>query len=236
MEYAHYKNFELAFGEYSLKGDILGERLSSQVLMLHGAGQSHRGKMAPLRQELLDAGIGSCAFDFIGHGETGGKLTSTSLAHRTKQASAIIDFTKLNTEPLSIVAASMSAHTAVQLTRLYKVEHLVLIVPAMYATAAYKVSFGPDFTRIISSKKSWRNSDGWDLLENFRGDLLVISAEKDKIIPNGVVRSYFDSAKRARSCRIYTVPNAGHMVFTELRQQNPAEMSKVRKMIIDTIL
>jgi hypothetical protein len=35
-----------------------------------------------LRQTLQQQGIASTAFDFVGHGETGGSLLGSSLAHR----------------------------------------------------------------------------------------------------------------------------------------------------------
>jgi uncharacterized protein len=83
----------------------LGE--GEPLLFLHGAGTSTRCQFDPLRQQLWENRIQSVAFDFVGHGETGGYLQPSSLRHRFEQSCCVIEAMKLK-EPFSIVAESMS--------------------------------------------------------------------------------------------------------------------------------
>ena len=228
-------DFEVRFGAHTLVGDELGADLPRRVLMLHGAGEAHRGKMLPLRRELEERGFGSVAFDFVGHGETGGELSRSSLAERTAQARVVIRERGLDREPLAVIAASMGAHTAVMLTERVEVDRLVLVVPAMYATEAYGVRFDAGFTEIIRRPGSWETAYGWEVLGRFAGKLLVIAAERDAVIPGGVIDRYHEGATSAASRVLHTIPGVGHMCFTELRETDPAGMAPVLDVIVATV-
>ena len=227
--------FEIEFDQQTLVGDTMGPEMPRTVLMLHGAGQSRREKMLPLRNELLEKGIGSVAFDFIGHGETGGEMQESSLESRTCQACRVIDQLDLAQKPLSIVAASMGAYNAVQLTAEYVVRHLILIVPAMYTDKADDVRFGDRFSDLIRVPFSWRDSAGWNTLRRYTGNLLVVAAEIDRVIPREIVERYYDAAENAETRRLVTIKDTGHMIFTELREKKPREMGQILDIIEDTI-
>jgi len=230
------QRFEVEFEGRALRGDAFGPDLPAQALLLHGGGKHHRGKMRPLRLDLLERGVGSWAFDFIGHGETGGELKTSSLAERTAQAVAVIDALGLAERgPLALSAASMGAHTAVDLLERYEVDRLVLVVPAMYATAAQAVRFDQGFTEIIRRPQSWRGARGWEILRRFRGRLLVVAAELDDVIPEGVVELYGSSATNASESSTLILDGVGHMCFTELRERDPAAMQRVVDRIADTL-
>ena len=67
-----------------------------------------------LRKSLFNRKISSCAFDFIGHGETAGDITASSLESRVKQALAVVENQKL-LQPLSVIASSMSGYVEIKL-------------------------------------------------------------------------------------------------------------------------
>lgn len=230
------RRFEIEFEQQTLVGDTMGPGMPRTVLMLHGAGQSRREKMLPLRHELLEKGIGSVAFDFIGHGETGGEMQQSSLRSRTRQACRVIDQLDLAQQPLSIVAASMGAYNAVQLTIRYVVRHLILIVPAMYTDKADDVRFGTRFGELIRVPLSWRDSAGWNTLRRFAGRLLLVAAEHDRVIPREIIERYYDSAENAETRRLVTIQDTGHMIFTELREKKPREMSRILDIIEDILI
>jgi hypothetical protein len=123
--------------------------------------------------------------------------------------------------PLVVTAASMGAHTAVDLLDHYPVGALVLVVPAMYASAAQEVPFGAGFSEIIRRPRSWERARGWELLEGFTGRLLVIAGAEDDVIPRGVIERYRRGAPHARQSEVIEVPNAGHLLFSELRERDP---------------
>ena len=76
-----------------------------------------------LRELLFKNGISSCAFDFIGHGETAGDITTSSLEIRVKQVLAVVQSQALP-QPLSIVASSMSGHIAIKLSEFLNIKIL----------------------------------------------------------------------------------------------------------------
>ena len=220
------QGFQVVFGSSTLIGDVLGPQNAPRVLVLHGAGNSNRGRFQTLREELCAEGICSVAFDFVGHGDTGGDLKSSSLSSRTRQACRVVDSLNLP-QPLAVIGASMSAYTAVRLLEHFQIDSLILLVPAMYASQAYTTPFNRGFSDIIRQPQSWIQSDAWRLLAGYTGRLLIVAAENDRIIPRDVIDRIYESAVNAAERKLYMAPNASHFVFTDLRQDDPAEFKSV---------
>lgn len=218
--------FQLPFESHTLIGDVISDRDTADLLMLHGAGQSNRSAFDLLRLYFWEHGISTAAFDFIGHGETGGRLTHSSLKSRTEQVCRVIDALHLS-PPLSIWAASMSGYTAVKLLEHYEIAHLVLLVPAMYTADAYEVRFDQGFSELIRSPNSWEQSDAWALLGHYTGQLMIVSAENDAVIPPGVIRRIHEAAVRAQTHDLFVAPGASHSVITDLRAQQPGDLNQL---------
>ena len=226
--------FNIKFKDRVLTGDLFTRDQFARSLVLHGGGGSSRSKFSYLRGRLLEKGISSCAFDFIGHGDTGGDLKTSSLLERSEQAFTVIESQPV-TRPLTVIGASMGAYTAVKLMDRYPVETLVLLVPAMYAAEAYPVSFNSGFTQIIRKPNSWEHSDAWKLLADFRGKLFIVAAEFDRVIPPGVIEKIYSSAVRARKKELHIAPGVSHFVFTELRAKDPEAFERILDRMVDTI-
>lgn len=208
------QTFAFRFNNHVLRGDTYEQ--GCNTLVLHGAGKSSRTRFIRMRESLRAVGITSAGFDFIGHGETGGNITDTTLCGRTEQAAAVIHHTC--TEPLTLIAASMGAYTAIKLTELFLIENIILLVPAVYTQQAYHLPFGPEFSAAIRVPESWRSSDAFPLLEKFTGNLLVVAAEDDHVIPWEVIDRIHTSAQQAVTNHVHTVPGSGHLsLFPRLR-------------------
>jgi pimeloyl-ACP methyl ester carboxylesterase len=211
---------QIGFKKHTLIGDVIARKNSPRVLVLHGAGKSNRKRFQMLRDEFFAKGISSAAFDFVGHGDTGGDLKSSSLSSRTRQACQVVDTLNLQ-QPLSVIGASMSAYTSVKLLEHYQIKTLILLVPAMYTSQAYSIPFNQGFSDIIRQPQSWVQSDAWRLLADYTGRLLIVAAEKDQVIPRDVVNRIYDSAVNATERQLYIAPNASHFVLTDLRANDP---------------
>ena len=212
--------FQVPFEAHTLVGDVMGHDNFPQVLVLHGAGNSNRGRFKKLRDALLGKGISTVAFDFVGHGDTGGQLKSSSLKSRTRQTCRVVDSLNLQ-QPLAVIAASMSAYTAVKLLERYDIRCLVLLVPAMYTARAYSIPFNQGFTGLIRQPQSWLTSDAWQILAEFSGRLLIVAAENDQVIPRDVIDRIYNAAVNAAERKLYIAPNTSHFIFTDLRAKNP---------------
>lgn len=219
------RTFELLFNKYVLRGDSY--KMECETIVLHGAGKSSRTRFSRLRQSLNLHGIPSVSFDFIGHGDTGGNLLNSSLHERTDQASAVIRHACI--EPLTLIAASMSGYTAIKLTEKFTVENLILLVPAVYTTEAYDLPFGSKFSATIRVPDSWQDSDAFSILSVYKGNLLIIAAESDDVIPAELVEKIHTSAKNAKVRFLHVVPGSRHLSLFPREQ----DFIVVRDMILE---
>lgn len=223
------ERFSVPFEDFELAGDLVAKKAEKpSTIFLHGAGQSNRGRWQHLREALFVRGIGSYAFDFIGHGETGGELTASSLEWRTNQVLQVVKTLNIS-PPLTLIGSSMGAYTALKVSQKISVKTFVFLVPAMYSRDVYNINFGPQFS-IIRKSGSWQNSDAWDILAQFSGQLLIIGAEKDETVPRELTQKLYDSASRATKRELYFVPNSSHALGQFMRE-NPAEKEKVASLI-----
>ena len=220
------RGFHVPFDRHVLVGDVLFGEESPRLLVLHGGGQSNRERFRLLREHLFTHGVGSVAFDCIGHGETGGDLKQSSLQSRTAQACAVIDAVNLP-RPFSILAASMGGYTAVTLLPRYAIAALILLGPAMYAAEAYAVPFNAGFTEIIRRPRSWESSDAWALLSRFTGRLLFVAGERDTVIPPGVIQNIYSEARNSTERTLFVTPGASRLILTDLRANAPDQLDHV---------
>lgn len=227
-------HFEISYENWIVKGDRHGPASGPDVLFIHGAGSSDRSRFAGLRRDLQARGVGSVAFDCIGHGASGGTMAQSSLASRTRQAAAVIDSQRL-APPLAIIGFSMGAHNALKLAQSRPVAALILVVPGIFTPEAYDVPFGPDFSDIIRRERSWAASDAWSILEEFTGNLLVIAAENDAVIPAEIPQRLVQSAHKARSRQLLVVQGATHQHLFGLLRERPAELDAAMDMIMACI-
>jgi esterase/lipase len=61
---------------------------------------------------------------------------------------------------------------------------------------------------------------------------LIIAAENDKIIPKGVINKIYDSAVNAKERRLFVAPRSSHLVFTDLRTNDPESFCSIFGQIV----
>lgn len=211
----HAIEFSLPFGEHMLVGSRFTPKpKKGTALILHGGGASTAQGFAELRLFLYASGIETIAFDFVGHGRTGGQQLGTTLAQRVAQVEAIGQAQDLAWPELTIIGFSMGAYVAVRVAAALGAGRLCLAIPAAYAPEAFAVPFGPEFTDVLRRPRSWSNSDAFELISQYAGHLLVLSAENDNIVPSAIPQTYFSVARQALSVRHQVVARAGHNLST----------------------
>ncbi|MCU6389348.1 alpha/beta hydrolase [Enterobacter quasiroggenkampii] len=219
------------------KGRVIkGERWHAkgqlgEVLLLHGGGRSSKSGFLNLRKSFISIGLGSLAFDYIGHGATGGTLHGFSLEDRLKQTKLIIDSVYGEKDEINVIGFSMGAYIATLLSKEVNIQRLGLIIPAMYTKLAFAVPFGERFSTLIRKQDSWKHSDGFDIVKYYRGRLLVVSAEHDHIIPHEIPHKLFSNAISAQWKHHHIVPDCTHDLG-RLFNENPNR----RYMLLGSIL
>lgn len=211
--------FSIPYGRHLLSADVLQGSSQSHLFAIHGGGISNRTVFNDLRQILFRHGVGSTALDCIGHGQTGGVFADSSLQSRDQQALAVIKACSIR--PDALIGISMGAYNAIRLSESLPVQTLILVVPGVYTPEAYSVPFGAAFSEIIRKPRSWAASDAWDILGRFSGKLLVVAAERDKVVPQEIPERLYSSATRASHRELLMVPEAGHKGVLPLLLDQP---------------
>jgi len=199
-------SFEFDFSGFNVKGDKYSNNCNTVIL--HGAGKSSRARFKKLRHALNQKGLSSMSFDFVGHGESEGELINSSLEKRFEQAKFIIK--QQSPDFSTLIASSMSAYTAIKLTEIFPIKNLILMVPAVYTSKAYTLTFGSSFSKTIREENSWLDSDAFTILKEFKGNLLILAAQNDEVIPPLVLERIYSSASSAKSKKLHIVPNGEH--------------------------
>lgn len=200
--------------------------------MIHG-GSKDREAGLKYRHLMASLGFGTTAFDCIGHGETGGELSHSSLIGRTEQARAVAEH--LGSQLTGCMGVSMGAYNALQLSKSVPLRSLILIVPGVYHPSAYQVNFGPEFSAIIRQPCSWAESDAWQIVADFSGNILVISAAEDRVIPDAIPQRLYDSASGKGKQALLTVADADHNSVWQMLQRNPALYDKTCRLLVECL-
>ena len=210
MTHTRIEPFEVYHQDTLLRGERWRcENPKKTILILHGAGNSSRCGFNRLQSYLLQHNYETVTFDFLGHGETGGNIQSSSLDNRTKQVLSVISALELHNE-LTIIGFSMGAHNALHVSSQIPVGRLGLIIPAVYSPEAEFMAFGPTFTSCIRRNKSWENSDCFSIIRRFKGKLLIISAENDRVIPAEIPCRLLELANQCSEAEHHCIRQAGH--------------------------
>jgi hypothetical protein len=204
-------DFEVPFQGTLLRGtQCTPPGATHTALVLHGGGTSAADGFGELRRFLFARDIATLAFDAVGHGRTGGAQLGTTLEERVQQVITVVHAQGLAPEALALVGFSMGAYVAVKAAAQLGVPRLCLAIPAAYATQAYQVPFGPEFSQILRTPDSWVASDAFDLVADYTGQLLVLSAEEDSVVPSEIPHTYLTCASKSASRQHHIIRRAGH--------------------------
>jgi pimeloyl-ACP methyl ester carboxylesterase len=213
------RRFELAVDDEAIVGDVFGTADAPGVLFLHGAGQSHRQRQRPLREDLAAQGLGSVALDFSGHGESSAN-TPGSLTKRLRQAEQVRQHVDPEHHIHTVAGTSMSGEIAIRLacSDAADIDHVVLMVGAIYDRAAFALPFGPEFSAAIRRPGSWRDAETLELIRSYRGGLTIVRALDDTVIPYDVADLLVEAAQSARFRHLIDLPRVDHRLSEKIAQ------------------
>lgn len=218
--------YEVPFQHTLLVGNRwVPRRAIRTALLLHGGGASAADGFQELRAFLYAQAIETLAFDFVGHGRTGGPQLGTTLQERVQQVHAAINSQRLEPSTLTLIGFSMGAYVAVKAAVEVGAHRLCLAIPAAYAAQAYMAPFGPAFSQILRTPRSWVNSDAFDLTRDYTGHLLVVSAEEDKVVPAEIPQRYASAGDNRASTVHHVVKGSGHNLSEHYEREPQARMT-----------
>lgn len=228
--------FFIEFAKTYLHGDILKKDCDTQssptILFLHGMSQSaDRNSFHLLRQSLLHHyDVSSCAFDYVGHGGTGGEWEGDSLQRRTEQTLDVIDAC-FDCQALTIVAVGVSAYVALKLLSLAPVENLILIRPLVPFPELYKLSFRNLLAeQALCLPRSLESTDIFEPLQSFEGGMGLVVAEQDERVPQSLVKQWRQGAVFTREQCCLTIPGRSFALQALVHTQ-PLLLMEIARMI-----
>jgi pimeloyl-ACP methyl ester carboxylesterase len=196
------------------------------AVALHGAGDSHQGRLEALLHDLAGRGCRALALDFSGHGASTGTLAELSLRRRLRQAAALID-RRAGADDLVLAGFSMSGQTVADLTAHYgaRVRAIGLCAPAVYPRAAWELPFGAGFTEAIRQPGAWRDSAALESLRAFTGRSVLAVPGHDDVIPAAVTAAVADALGARSAFTRLDLPRAGHGLARRFGE-HPAERQR----------
>ena len=227
------KEIHFNAGTENIVGELLGNKPDelSDFVYFHGAGKSTRNRAKSFFDESVFTVVPNIVtFDFSGHGESSGELSSSSLKQRVLEAQTAIELFSTK-EKLTVCGSSMSGYIALKMPAFFDVKNIILFAPAIYDAQAYDVQFGKGFSEIIRQPDSWKNSDVLPLLEKFTGNLLVFIGKNDEVIPKGVIDLLDEHSPRVAHKEIIKFDDCPHAIHAWI-DSHP----KLKKQVAEKIL
>lgn len=173
--------------------------LNKGVIFLHGGGHADAERYHDVQVYLANQGIISLAFSFRGCGNSEGKMSHSTLNDRLVDAESALQYfiksTGLPASNIYIWGSSMGGHIACRLIPSHlQIKGLILQSAAAYGLEAELQPFGPKFTEIINKPENWMSTQAFADLEKYLSRTLIIYGADDKVIPEGVKKSFRISA------------------------------------------
>lgn len=229
------KKVEFKVGEEILRGSLFipeGNGPFPGVVFLHGRGSSRKNYL-PMAKKLSENGIIGLAFDFRGCGESDGDFGNQTHRMGIEDGEAAVNFLleqNIDRNRVGILGTSFGGYIAGMLLNKYDfICSVILRVPASYSDKTLDTTVTASQEKnFFGKKENWADSSSFTGLKNFKGDLLVIQSENDKLILPEAVRKYYEIAGSVKNRRYYIQKGAGHSF-----QDDSKGLAFFQKIVVD---
>jgi pimeloyl-ACP methyl ester carboxylesterase len=213
---------------------LAAPKMLPEAVSFHGIGAAvNRGRIRYVLDHLAGCGLSSICFDFSGHGESTGTMEQATLAVRKQEAQDALALLNLQIPPI-LIGTSMGAFIAALLAPTVQPRSLILFCPAAYPTAAMGIGFGENFTAATRKPRAYENSPAFQALSSYRGNLLIVAAGKDTIIPREAIRLYEESAPLAKSRKTVWLEESDHQIHLWLAGHEAERAFVLREVLAAT--
>lgn len=188
------------------------------VLFVHGWGGSQRQDLGRAR-EITGLGCVCLTFDLRGHRENAVRWNTITRPENLKDLCAAYDWlaAQANVDPdaMAVVGISYGGYLAAILTELRPVRWLVLRTPAIYLDRDWdlpkrRLHDDPELLRYRNRDVDPEANRALRACATFQGDVLLIEAEHDEIIPHKVIENYVSAFGVAASMTRRVIEGADH--------------------------
>ena len=196
------------------------------VLFVHGWGGSQQQDLARAREA---AGLGSVCltFDLRGHERGSPLLRTITREHNLADLLAAYDWlarqSNVDAASIAVVGISYGGYLAAILSSLRPVRWLALRSPALYKDADWAVPkldlhLDADLPAYRRRRVAVRDNRALRACAQFAGDVLIVEAEHDEVVPHAVIENYVAAFTQSKSLTSRVIGGADHG-FSEKRAQ-----------------
>jgi uncharacterized protein len=210
------------------------------VIFYHGT-PSDQTRFIPRAQYLADRGILAMTMDYGGFGESEGEYSELTLKDVLKDALAGLDFLikQPNVDPLrvGVCGRSTGGYVAALVSAQKNIKSLILAAPALFEESDGELSFErldkKDEEKILfRTEGSILDTSPIEAIRKFEGSLLIIRHELDELIPERIIKMFYENAVRVSKKEVRVFKGVGHRV-DESREKEFRDL--VRDWFLETL-
>jgi len=198
------------------------------ILFVHGWGGDQRHDLARAREA---AGLGCVCVTFDLRGHVHSKVPRERVTRAQNLADIVAAYDWLAERPsvdassIAVVAISYGGYLASILTSLRDVRWLALRSPALYKDEAWdlpklQLHADPDLPAYRRRRIAAGENRALRACAAYRGDVLVVEAENDTIVPHAVTENYLAAFVAARSRTARVLAGADHALSEKSAQKD----------------
>jgi dienelactone hydrolase len=209
------QDVEFKVGEDTLRGALFipdGKGPFPAVIFFHGS-ESKGETNFELAEKIAQRGILGFAFNYRGCGISDGDIKEQTLGMGIEDVKAamkaLLSRKEIDKTRIGVCGSSYGGFLASLISSEYIFKSMVLTVPAAYTPTAMSVIHG---SNIRTLGDTFKDSLSYKEIGIFKGDLLVIGAEFEDLLPQGMVEKYFEAAKNVRKKEAYVLKEAKHVI------------------------
>jgi uncharacterized protein len=224
---AKLSSLDIEVDETSLSGTLLTPTGMPGILFIHGWGGNQHHNLVRAR-EAVGLGCICLTFDLRGHEGHVSMQRSVTRAQNLDDVKAaydaLVQLPYVDPESIAVVGLSYGGYLSALLTRERPIEWLALRSPALYADEdweAPKISLnGPELMRYRQTEIRPEDNIALAACERFKGDVLLVEAEEDVVVPHPVMVNYASAFANARSVTSHVIEGADHALTRKEHQQD----------------
>lgn len=196
------------------------------ILFVHGWGGSQEQDLARAREA---AGLGSVCLTFDLRGHEPDSVLRHSVTREQNLADLVAAFdwlarqANIDAASIGVVGVSYGGYLATILTSLRQVRWLALRSPALYkdeqwAAPKLDLHLDPDLPAYRRRRVAAGENRALRACADYTGDVLIVEAENDEIVPHRVIENYVAAFGKAGSLTSRVIGGADH-AFSQERAQ-----------------
>lgn len=226
---------KITSGDQNLSASLIKpENLKSKnpaLFFIHGWSSNQTGNIERAKA-LAKIGFICLTIDLRGHGESDGKLGEFSRKDHLEDVLTAYDYLKsqpdVDPEKIGVIGASYGAYLGAILTLHRKIKWLIMRVPALYFDKNFDVPtlklFEQDENAFRYSGLNEDQSKALKAFADFKGHILLVEGELDKVVLHDTIQNYLDSKKDKTNLEYVVMKGAPHYLETEKQKREFVEI------------